>query len=70
MLNETVYEGDLSKIIKIFDDVYFRVGSLEIRGQCNCGIIELKNSIALIDYPEQEPDEEIIDEAEKILKNR
>jgi len=67
MLNEIVHHGNHSRIVKLFDGVYFREGDLEIRGQCNCGVIELANSLAVIDYPEQWPDEEIFGEAEALL---
>lgn len=67
MKNETVYEGNLSRVYRIFDDLYFREGNLEIRDQCNCGFIVLNNCVALVDYPEQNPDQEIVDEAEKII---
>ena len=68
MLNETVYSGNLSRIVKAFDGIYFREANLELRDQCNTGIIELDNSVALIDYPEQHPDEELIEEAEKLTQ--
>ena len=42
------------------------MGSLEKRDQCNSGIIVLKHCVAIIDYPKQEPEEEIIEEAERI----
>ena len=66
MINKTVLEGNLAKVIQLYDDVWYRIGNLEIRDQCNTGFVSLKNSVALIDYPEQHPDEELIDEAEKI----
>lgn len=68
MNSTVVLEGNLSKIHKLYDDVYFRIGNLEIRDQCNSGIIELEHSVALIDYPGQEPDEELIEEAELLTK--
>lgn len=67
MYNETVYEGNQSEVIKVQNDLYFRSGNLELRDQCNCGFVELENSIALIDFPGQDPDEEIIEEAERII---
>ncbi len=66
MKNDVVYEGNYSKVVRIFDDLYFREGNLEVRDQCNCGFLVLSDSVALIDYPAQNPDHEIIDEAEKI----
>lgn len=70
MINEVVYAGNLSRVTKLYDNVFFRSGNLEVRNQCNCGIIVLSGSTALVDYPGQVPDEEIIDEAEKITKKR
>lgn len=67
MLNEIVYDGNLSKVIKLYDNLYFRQGNLEIRDQCNCGFVALNNCVALIDYPIQSPEHEIIDEAESII---
>jgi glyoxylase-like metal-dependent hydrolase (beta-lactamase superfamily II) len=67
MKNEIVYEGNFSSVYRLYDDLYFREGNLEIRDQCNCGFVVLKNCVALIDYPGQNPEEEIIDEAEKIV---
>jgi glyoxylase-like metal-dependent hydrolase (beta-lactamase superfamily II) len=66
MKNEIVHEGNLSRVFRIFDDLYFREGNLEIRDQCNSGFVVLDNSVAIIDYPQQDPDQEIIDEAEKL----
>jgi len=70
IINEVVYEGNLSRVTKLYDDVYFRSGNLEIRDQCNCGIIVLGGCTALIDYTGQDPEEELIDEAEKITGKR
>lgn len=67
---ETVHEGNLSRILKIDDGLYFREGNLEVRDQCNVGIVELPDSLVLIDYPEQSPDEEILEEAEALLGKR
>jgi glyoxylase-like metal-dependent hydrolase (beta-lactamase superfamily II) len=67
VINEVIYEGYLSRIIKLYDDLFFREGNLKARHQCNCGIVELDNSVAIIDYTEQNPDEEIFEEAEGLL---
>ena len=69
LINEVVYEGNLSRVTKLYDDLYFRSGNLEVRDQCNCGIIILGNCTALVDYTGQDPDEEIIEEAKKITEN-
>ena len=61
-----VHTGNESSIQQIQSDLFFRVGSLEKRDQCNTGIVVLQNSVALIDYPAQSPAHEIIDEAEKL----
>lgn len=66
MQNEVVLRGNLSEVIALYDDLYFRKANLEIRDQCNSGFVVLNNSVAIIDYPGQAPDHEIIDEAEKI----
>jgi glyoxylase-like metal-dependent hydrolase (beta-lactamase superfamily II) len=66
MLNQIVYEGNHSKITKLFEGVYFREGNLEVRDQCNSGIVCLNGSCAVIDLPAQNPDQEIIEEAEMI----
>ena len=68
LTTETVYTGNESRIIRVFDHVYFRLSNLDIRHQCNIGIIELPSSIALVDYTVQQPDEELLDEAESILR--
>ncbi|GHV35857.1 hypothetical protein FACS1894187_09480 [Synergistales bacterium] len=65
---KTVYEGRESQILHVFENIYFRLSSLELRHQCNIGIVELAQSIALIDYTVQEPDEELLEEAENLLK--
>jgi len=70
IINEVVYEGNLSRVTKLYDDVYFRSGNLEVRDQCNCGIIILGSCTALVDYTGQDPDEEIIEEAEKLTGKR
>ncbi|MCE1253334.1 MAG: MBL fold metallo-hydrolase [Anaerolineae bacterium] len=64
--NNVVYEGSYSKVVHIFDKLYFREGNLEVRDQCNCGFLVLDSCVAIIDYPAQNPDHEIIDEAEHI----
>lgn len=66
MLNEVVYEGNMSKVYKLYDNLFFRQANLEIRDQCNSGFVVLDNCTAIIDYPVQSPDHEILDEAEKI----
>lgn len=66
MKNELVLEGNLSKVFRIFDDLYFREGNLEIRDQCNSGYVVLENSVAIVDYSQQRPDEELIIEAESL----
>jgi glyoxylase-like metal-dependent hydrolase (beta-lactamase superfamily II) len=65
-----VYEGNLARVTKLYDDVYFRSGNLEVRDQCNCAFIVLGSRVALVDYTGQDPDEELIDEAEKITGKR
>ena len=52
--------------IQVHNDVWYRSANLEIRDQCNTGIVALDSSAAIIDYPGQSPDEELIDEAELI----
>lgn len=64
---EAVHAGNLSTILKMEEGLYFREGNHELRDQCNVGIVELPDSLVLIDYPEQDPDEEILDEAEDLL---
>lgn len=66
MDREVVLTGNLSEVIRLYDDLYFRKANLEIRDQCNSGFVVLDHSVAIIDYPGQQPDHEIIDEAEKI----
>ena len=61
-----MYEGNMSKVFKLYDNLYFRQANLEIRDQCNSGFLILDNCTAIIDYPVQAPDHEILDEAEKI----
>lgn len=68
MMNQLVWEGNLSRTIQIADGLYLRLGNLEVRDQCNVGIVEGEHSLALIDYPAQSPDHDIIDEAEAYLK--
>ena len=67
MMNQLVWEGNLARTVQLADRLYLRLGNLEVRDQCNVGIVEGENSLALIDYPEQSPDHEIIDEAESHL---
>ena len=67
-MNQLVWEGDLSRTVQLADRLYLRLGNLEVRDQCNVGFVEGEHSLALIDYPEQHPDHEIIDEAESYLK--
>lgn len=64
--NKVVYEGNLSKIYKLADNLYFREGNLELRDQCNSGFVVLNHSTAIIDYPSQNPAEEILEEAELV----
>ena len=66
MKNDIVYEGSYSKVVHIFDKLYFREGNLEVRDQCNCGFLVLNGCAAIIDYPAQNPDHEIIEEVERI----
>lgn len=68
MINKIVYEGNLTKTVQLFEDVYLRLGNLEFRDQCNCGFVELDHAVAIIDYTGQQPDEELIDEAERIIR--
>lgn len=52
-------------------DFHFRSGNFEVCDQCDCGIIVLDGSTALVDYNgPRPPDEEIIDEREKITGKR
>lgn len=66
MQREVVLTGNMSEVIRLYDDLYFRKANLEIRDQCNSGFVVLNHSVAIIDYPGQNPDHEIIDEAEKV----
>jgi glyoxylase-like metal-dependent hydrolase (beta-lactamase superfamily II) len=70
VIGETVYKGNLSKVVKLYDDLYFRTGDLEVRDQCNCGFVDLGSCAAIIDYPGQDPADELIDEAEKVIGKR
>lgn len=66
MFDEVVHEGNMSTIFKVADGLYFREANLEIRDQCNSGIVSLDHCCAIIDYPGQSPDEEVLDEAELV----
>ena len=64
---ETVQRGNLSRIIRINDTVYLRLGNLPIRDQCNTGILLTQTGIVLVDFPEQHPDDELIREIEDLF---
>lgn len=66
MLNEVVHVGNLSQVLKLADGLHFRQGNLEIRDQCNSGFVSLDDSCLIIDYPQQSPDEEVLEEAESV----
>lgn len=59
-----VYTGHLSETIQISQNVFFRMGNLPVRDQCNAGIVVGTQGILLIDLPAQDPEEEILEEAE------
>lgn len=65
---ETIYHGNLSRIIRINEFTYLRLGNLPIRDQCNVGIILTNAGIVLIDLPEQHPDDELLSEIEKLFQ--
>lgn len=67
MEDKVVYCGNLATTVQLTDRVYLRLGNLPVRDQCNVGIVETTRGIVLVDYPQQEPDEEIIHEAESLL---
>ena len=66
MKNQLVYTGNLSAIYDIAPGVLMREGNLPVRDQCNTGILVLDSCIAVIDLSNQDPDEEIFLEAEKV----
>lgn len=66
MLDEVVHVGNMSRVLKLADGLHFREGNLEIRDQCNSGFVSLDDSCLVIDYPQQSPDEEVLDEAEMV----
>lgn len=65
-MHTTIHTGNLSTIYTAAPGVFVREGNLPIRDQCNTGIIVLDDCIAVIDLSNQDPDEEIFLEAEKI----
>ena len=67
---ETVFHGNLSRIIRLSDTAYLRLGNLPIRDQCNVGILLTTQGIVLIDYPEQHPGDEILREAEQLFHQK
>ena len=68
MAYEMIHSGNMSEILRISRRVCLRIGNLPVRDQCNTGIVLSDEGIVLIDYPEQHPDEEIIEEAEILFK--
>lgn len=72
MINEVVHQGNLSRVTKLYDNGFpLSQRQFEVCDQCDCGIIVLGGSTALVDYNgPRPPDEEIIDEREKITGKR
>ncbi|GEM_PF-4852079 len=66
MQNNIVHTGNLSTVYTAARDVFVREGNLPVRDQCNTGIIVLDSCVAVIDLSNQDPDEEIFLEAEKV----
>lgn len=67
MLFQTVFHGNMSHIIQIRSDIFLRLGNLPIRDQCNTGIILTNRGILLVDFPAQQPKDEIISEVEALF---
>lgn len=65
-----IYEGFLSRTILLAPTLAVRIGNLPVRDQCNTGIVVTTDGLILVDYPKQQPDEEIIEEAEKLFHQR
>lgn len=63
---EMIYQGNLSETLRLNERVCLRMGNLPIRDQCNTGIVRTQDGIVLVDYPEQDPGEEILQEAESL----
>lgn len=61
---ETVWTGGMAETVRISGDVFLRMGNLPVRDQCNTGILVDEEGLVLVDLPAQEPDEEILEEAE------
>lgn len=70
MFFKTIYTGNMSSIIQINDAAFLRLGNLPIRDQCNTGILLTKEGIVLIDFPQQQPPDEIISEAENLFQKK
>ncbi len=67
---ETIWHGNLSRIVALGDRAFLRLGNLPVRDQCNVGILLASGGIVLIDYPEQHPDDEILREVETLFHKK
>ena len=70
MLFQTIHTGNMSSIIQLNESAFLRLGNLPIRDQCNTGILVTKDGIVLIDFPKQEPADEIISETESLFHKK
>lgn len=67
MCYETIYNQNAVQIYRLNDKVYYRVGNLEKRRQCNGGFILLKDCTIAIDVPSTEGAKEMLYESEKLF---
>lgn len=67
---KTIHTGNMSSIIQLNDSAFLRLGNLPIRDQCNTGILVTTDGIILIDFPQQDPADEILLETESLFRQK